>query len=176
MNDVDLNCRKENIKSTLFSVEILSFNIWSNELSIPGTVDFAISLNVTKKLSNDIQLSTKFQRKLGSTWIHLPCLTGAGACDKQSLCDLIQRACKTNSFIQSNRKDNKTSCSCDLDTGIYTIEHIRINLTHKKTAKLVKPITPGQYRLQMSFLKGKANDVVGCVVGYLTLFNRNKYS
>ncbi|CAF2579516.1 unnamed protein product [Rotaria sp. Silwood2] len=175
MSDVDLNCREENTKLSSFPIEILSFNIWNNQLSIPGTLDFLMSFNVTKKLSNDIEFSTKIQRKLGPNWIHVPCLAGIGGCEKQSLCSLIQKACKTNSFIQSNSKNSKNPCSCDLDIGIYTIEHVPINIKRKKSAKLAQPITPGQYRLQVMFLKSKPNTIIGCVIGYLTLLKSNKF-
>ncbi|CAF0770183.1 unnamed protein product [Rotaria sordida] len=176
MNDVDLNCRKEATKLSSPHIEILSFNIWSNELSIPGTLDFLMSLNVTKKLSNDIEFSIKVQRKLGSSWINLPCLAGTSACEKQSFCGLIQNACKNKSFIRPNIKDNKNSCSCDLDIGTYTIEHFLIHIKRKKSAKLTQSITPGQYRFHVMFLKTKPYTTVGCVVSYLTLLKANKFT
>ncbi|CAF1040407.1 unnamed protein product [Rotaria sp. Silwood1] len=176
LNDVDLNCRKENPKLTSFPIEILSFNIWNNQLSIPGALDFLMSFNVTKKLSNDIEFSTKIQRKLGTSWIHLPCLSGISTCDKQSFCGLIQKACKTKSFIRSNNKDNKNSCSCDLDIGTYTIEHIYINIKHKKSAKLAQSLTPGQYRFQLVFVKSKTDTMVGCVIAYFTLLKSHKFA
>jgi len=175
MTDIDLNCIKESTKSTSFPIQTLSFNIWNNHLSIPGALDFSLSFNVTKKLSNDIQFSTKVQRKLGTTWIDLPCLAGIAACDKQSLCDLIQQACKTNSFKRPNNNDNKSSCPCDLDIGTYTIEHVPIHIKHKKSVKLAKPITPGQYRFKIK-LETKAKTTVGCAIGYLTLLKPNKFT
>jgi len=175
MNDVDLNCVKDSKKLISFPIETLSFNIWNNQLSIPGTLDLSLSFNVTKKLSNDIQFSTKVQRKIGPTWIDLPCLAGIGACDKQSLCDLIQQACKTNGFKRSNINDNRKSCSCDLDIGTYTIEHAPIHIKRKKSVKLAKPVTTGQYRFKIK-LETKAKTTVGCVIGYLTLFKLNKFT
>lgn len=176
MTDIDLDCIKESTKLTSFPIRILSFNIWNNQLFIPGPLDLSMSLNVTKKLSNDIQFSTKLQRKLGPTWIDLPCLAGIGACDKQSLCDLIQQACKTNGFKRPNNKDNKKPCSCDLDIGTYTIEHFPIHIKHKKSAKLAKPVTTGQYRFKVKFSETKAKITVGCVIGYMTLLRPNKFT
>jgi len=175
MNDVDLNCIKDSKKLTSFPIEILSFNIWNNELSIPGTLDLSLSFNVTKKLSNDIQFSTKVQRKLGPTWIDLPCLAGVSACDKQSLCDLIQQACKKNGFKRSNINNDGKPCPCDLDIGTYTIEHFPIHIKRKKSVKLAKPVTTGQYRFKIN-LETKAKITVGCVIGYLTLFKPNKFT
>jgi hypothetical protein len=176
MNDIDLNCIKESAKISTTPIQILSFNIWDNQLSIPGALDLLLAFNVTKKLSADIQFSTKIERKFGPAWIDLPCLSGIGACDKQSLCNLIQRACKTNSFIRANSKDNKKSCPCDLDIGIYTIEHVPIYIKRKKSAKLVRPITTGQYRFKVKFVEGKGKTTVGCVIGYLTLLKPNKFT
>ncbi|CAF1409735.1 unnamed protein product [Adineta steineri] len=169
MNDVDLNCLKDSKKLSSFSIRVLSFNIWNDQLSIPGILDLSLSINVTKKLSANIQFSTKVERKFGLAWIDLPCLAGIGACDKQSLCDLIKQACKTNGFIRKNNQNTKTSCSCDLDIGIYTIEHVPINIKRKKSAKLVKPVTTGQYRFKVKFFETKSKTTVGCVTGYLTL-------
>ncbi|CAF1409743.1 unnamed protein product, partial [Adineta steineri] len=39
--------------------------IWNDQLSIPGILDLSLSINVTKKLSADIQSSTKIERKFG---------------------------------------------------------------------------------------------------------------
>jgi hypothetical protein len=175
MNDIDLNCVRESNKLSSYSIKTLSFNIWTNEISVPGILDLSLSFNVIRKLSNNIQFSTKFQRKFGPTWIALPCLAGSGACDKQSFCDLIQQACKTNSFIRSNNKDDKKPCTCDLDIGTYTIEHFPFNIKRKNSVKLAKPITTGQYRFKVTFLEAKAKTTVGCVIGYLTLLKPNKF-
>jgi hypothetical protein len=175
MNDVDLNCVKESKKLPSFPIQTLSLNIWNNQLSIPGTLDLSLSFNVTKKLFNNIEFSTKVQRKLGPTWIDLPCLAGAGACDRLSFCDLIQQACKTNGFKRSY-KDNTKACSCDLNIGTYTIEHVPIDIKRKKSVKIAKPITTGQYRFKVKLFESKTKTTVGCVVGYLTLLQPNKFT
>jgi hypothetical protein len=175
LNDIDLNCVQESKKSISFPITTLSFNIWNNQLSIPGTLDLSLSFNVTKKLSNDTQFSTKIQRKFGPTWIDLPCLSGIGACDKQSLCDLIQQACKTNGFKRPKNNDNRNSCPCDLNIGTYTIEHVPIHIKRKKSVKIVKPITTGQYRFKLK-LETRTKIPVGCVIGYLTLLKPNKFT
>ncbi|CAF1341905.1 unnamed protein product [Adineta steineri] len=156
MNDVDLNCLKDSKKLSSFSIRVISFNIWNDQLSIPGILDLSLSINVTKKLSADIQFSTKVERKFGLAWIDLPCLAGIGACDKQSLCDLIKQACKTNGFIRKNNQNTKLHVPA-------------ISILREKSAKLVKPVTTGQYRFKVIFFETKSKTTVGCVTGYLTL-------
>jgi hypothetical protein len=175
MNDVDVNCLKEPQKLSSLPMVVLAFNIWNNQLTVPGTFDLSLSLNVTKKLSRDIQFSTKVERKLGPAWIDLPCLAGIGACDKLSFCDLIQQACKSKSFIRSNTRGAQNACSCDLDVGTYTIEHVPIKIKRKKSAKLMKPVTTGQYRFKVKFFETKTKAVAGCVNGYFTLSKPNKF-
>lgn len=175
MNYVDLNCRKEASKLSVMPIDILSFNIWDNQLSVPGTLDLSLSFNVTKKLSNDILFSTKQQRRLGLSWIHVPCFTGIGECDKQLLCSLIRHKCKMNAFVGTTHRRNQSSCPCDLGVGTYTIEHISLPIMRKKSAKLVQPITPGQYRFQVMFFSQKKSQI-GCVIGYLTLSKPTKFT
>ncbi|UJR28489.1 hypothetical protein I4U23_009727 [Adineta vaga] len=174
MNEVDVNCLKEPTKLSSLPIQVLAFNIWNNQLSVPGTLDLSLSINVTKKLSNNIQFSTKVERKVGPAWIDLPCLAGIGACDKLSFCDLIQQACKTKSFIRQNKQNTKDPCSCDLDIGTYTIEHVPIKIKRKKSIKLIKPITTGPYRFKIKLFEPKTKTTVGCVNAYLTLFKPNK--
>lgn len=175
MNEVDVNCIKEPTKLPSLPIQIIAFNIWNNELSIPGVLDLSMSINVTKKLSDKIQFSTKVERKLGPAWIDLPCLAGIGACDKLSFCDLIKQACKNKSLIRSNVKNASNLCACDLDVGTYTLEHVPINIKRKKSAKLMKPVTTGPYRFKIKFFEPKTKATVGCVNGYLTLFKPNKF-
>lgn len=175
MTDVDLNCAKEAGKSSASSMTILSFNIWNTQLSVPGQLDLSLAFNVTKKLSKDLELTTKVERQLSRMWIELPCLSGIGACDKQSFCDLIQQACKSKTFMRSNSKDNQKPCSCDLDVGIYTMERFSISLKHKKSARLVKPVTTGKYRFKLKIVETKPKvNIVGCAVGHFTLTKSQK--
>ena len=175
MTEVDLNCMKEAEKSSSSSMKILSFNIWNTRLSVPGQLDLSLALNVTKKLSNDLELTTKVERQLGRLWIELPCLSGIGACDKQSFCDLIQQACKSKSFIRSSSRDNQKPCSCDLDVGIYTLEQVPIYLKYKKSARLVKPITAGKYRFKLKIVETKPKvNTLGCTIGHFTLIKSDK--
>lgn len=175
MNEVDINCLKEPKRVSSMPIVVLAFNLWNNEISVPGTLDLSLSLNVTAKLTRDIQFSTKVERKLGPAWIDLPCLAGIGACDKLSFCDLIKQACKTKSFIRSNAKGAQNPCSCDLDVGTYTIEHVPIQIKRKKSAKLMKPVTTGQYRFKIKFFEATNKAVLGCVNGYFTLSKLNKF-
>ncbi|CAF1000523.1 unnamed protein product [Adineta ricciae] len=175
MNEVDVNCIKESKKLSSLPIQIIAFNIWNNELSLPGALDLSMTINVTKKLSDKIQFSTKVERKFGSAWLDLPCLAGIGACDKLSFCDLIKQACQSKSLIRANAKNASNPCSCDLDTGIYTFEHVPMKIKRKKSAKLVKPMTTGTYRFKIKFFEPKTKAPVGCVNGYLTLFKANKF-
>ena len=175
MNEVDVNCVKEPKKLPSLPIQIIAFNIWNNELSIPGALDLSMSINVTTKLSDKVQFSTKVERKFGPAWIDLPCLAGIGACDKLSFCDLIKQACQSKSLIRSNAKNASNPCSCDLDIGTYTFEHVPIKIKRKKSAKLMKPMTTGPYRFKIKFFEQKTKATVGCVNGYLTLFKPNKF-
>nr|ACI90384.1 GM2 ganglioside activator precursor-like protein [Philodina roseola] len=179
MEDVDLNCLKDSSKFSPPSIDILGFNIWNNQVSVPGQLDFSLSFNVTKKLSSDLQLSAKIDRQMARIWVELPCLSGLGTCDQVKFCDFLQQACKVNQFIRPTIKgSNQKSCPCDLDPGIYTLEHAKTYLKYKKRAQLIKPLTTGKYRFKLNIFdnKMKKANVVGCVVGYLTLSKADKFS
>ena len=170
--DVDYSCLKEPTSSAM---KILSFNMWTNQLSVPGLLDLSFAFNVTKPLLNNVQIHTKVERKVGTTWVSIPCLLGIGACDNQTLCNLIQDACKTNHFIRPNSKEKKSSCSCQLETGVYTMEHARVYIKHKRSVKLTKLMGTGKYRFNIKFIESKPKaTTAGCIMGYVTLLKPSK--
>lgn len=178
MDDVDLNCQNDSPKSSTSSINILAFNIWNNQISIPGQLDFSLSFNVTKKLTDDLQLSMKIERQMARFWIEMPCLSGLGTCDSMKFCDFLKQACNANHLVRPKIKgNNPKSCSCDLDPGIYTLEHATTYLKYKRRAQLVKPITTGKYRFKLNIFdnKMKKTSPTGCVVGYLTLSKSEKF-
>lgn len=170
MTGVDTKCVKQGDKNSVGCLEILSFNIWNHEISVPGNLDFSMSFNLTKKLPNDLQYTTKIERQVGNLWIGLPCLSGFGKCDNKLFCDLIQYGCKTNSFIRPSKQISEKPCSCDLDPAIYVLEHTVIDLKYKKRAKLIKLLTPGNYRFTLKiFEKKNKKNVQACILASLTL-------
>ncbi|CAF1203169.1 unnamed protein product [Adineta steineri] len=152
LDDVDLNSCVEN--KNVFN--ILSFNLWSDYLEMPGYLDASLSFRLTQNYSTvHSTYSIQFERKIGPLWINIPCITDS--CFGQSLCILIQNSCGS---IKSCNKN------CQLSTGSHTLEHIRLPL--KNSFFEHKIFTKGQYKFKIQ-IYDNANTIVGCFTGYITL-------
>ncbi|CAF2696499.1 unnamed protein product [Rotaria sp. Silwood2] len=154
LNDIDLNsCDNSN---NVF--DILSFNLWSNYLEIPGDLDVSLSFYLNRNYSTIQPTYTiKIERKLGPIWINLPCITDH--CSEQSLCTLIQNSC---SSINSCKK------TCQLSSGSHTLEHIRIPIKPQLFEHQL--FTNGQYKFKIKFYDHTKTSI-GCFNGYITLRN-----
>jgi hypothetical protein len=152
LNDVELNSCGEG--NDLF--DILSFNLWSDDLQIPGYLAVSLSFRLTQNYSATHSTYTiKIERKLGPIWMNIPCIIES--CSGQSLCTLIKNSC---SSILNCKKD------CELSSGSHTLEHIRIAL--KQTFFQHELFTNGQYKFKIKFYDN-TKKITGCFNGYITL-------
>jgi hypothetical protein len=152
LNDIELNsCVRSN---NVF--DILSFNLWSDYLEIPGYLDVSLSFRLTQNYSTiDSTYTIKFQRKLGPIWINIPCITDH--CSDQSLCTLIKNSCSSIKYCNNN---------CQLLSGSHTLKKIRIPL--KQTLFQYELFTNGQYKFKIKFYD-HTKTTIGCFNGYTTL-------
>ncbi|CAF1399257.1 unnamed protein product [Rotaria magnacalcarata] len=157
LNDIDLNsCNNAN-----YIFDILSFNIWTDYLEIPGFFDCSLSFNLKQNYSAvHSTYSIQLDRKLGPLWMPIPCITDD--CSEQSLCTLMKSSCSSKKSCTTN---------CQLSSGSHTLEHIRIQL--KSTLLEHEIFTNGQYRFKIKFYDHKKKSI-GCFTGYLTL-RKNDY-
>lgn len=152
LNDVDLNtCENDNVV-----FDILSFNLWSNELEIPGFLDCTLSFYLKKDYSAVYASYTiKIERKLGPMWVHVPCMNDY--CSEQSLCTTIKNSC--SSMKSCNR-------NCQLSPGSHTLDHISIPL--KLHGLQYDVLTNGEYKFKVKFFDPNKTPI-GCFNGYVTL-------
>jgi hypothetical protein len=152
LNDVDLNSCHEN--KQLF--HILSFNLWSDYMQIPGYLDASLSFRLTQNYSTVHSTYTmKFQRKLGPIWMNIPCITDT--CSGQSLCKLIKNSCSSITYCNKD---------CQLSSGSHTLEYIRIPL--KETFFRHEIFTNGQYKFKIKFYDN-TKAIIGCFNGFIML-------
>jgi hypothetical protein len=151
LNDVELNsCDKSN---DLF--DILSFNLWSDYVEIPGYLDVSLSFRLSQNYSTIHSTYTiKFERKLGPIWMSIPCITDS--CSGKSLCTLIKNSCSSLKYCDKD---------CHLSSGSHTLERIQIPL--KQTLLQYELFTNGQYKFKIKFYNMKT--IIGCFNGYITL-------
>lgn len=152
LNDVDLN----SCNNAKHVFDILSFNLWSDSLEIPGYFDAALSFNVKQNYSAvDATYSIKVERKLGPVWIDMPCITEQ--CTDQSLCTLIKTSCSSKKYCKNH---------CQLSTGSHTLDMIHIPL--KSNLFEHEILTTGQYKFKIKFYDARKT-TIACFDGYITL-------
>jgi len=133
-------------------LNVTKLNISPDPLSFPGSlgVDFA---GVFKKtLDAPLKASIVLERKVGSTWIHIPCISGIGSCTYDDICELLQGAVCPPPFGA-----NGVPCKCPFTAGNYKLPNVSFDID-------AAVFPPGDYHAKGTLMNGDAS--VGCIEVY----------
>lgn len=124
-------------------------------LSFPGKLDVSfkgvIRETVDAPLSGDVEID----RKVGSSWLKIPCFGNIGSCHYDDICDLLAGATCPDPFVTNN-----IPCKCPFTKGAYSLPTTEFDV-------LAAVLPPGDYRAQGNLTYSSKH--VACVAITVTI-------
>ncbi|GFS19259.1 ganglioside GM2 activator [Elysia marginata] len=82
----------------------------------PGPLTVSFQVNITKTLDAPLKGQVVLEKKLGSSWIKIPCIGVIGSCEYSDVCDLLKNAQCPPPFVAKN-----IPCKCPFSQGNYAL-------------------------------------------------------
>jgi len=145
-----VNCDKP---GDLLNVTTLNFS--PDPISFPGSLGVNFAADFKKTLDAPLKASIVLERKVGSTWIKIPCIGNIGSCTYDDLCELLQGADCPPPFGA-----NGVPCKCPFTAGSYKLPNVSFDID-------AAVFPPGDYHAKGTLTTGQSGEVsVGCIELY----------
>jgi len=118
-------------------------------LVFPGPLSVAFTVNFTADVDSPLKTSVYLGKKVGSSWVKVPCIGQIGSCTYDDLCDILS----TIGECPGPFSDNGVPCMCPFKKGSYTLPTSNFDVE-----SAIFP--PGDYHGQANLTMGAT--VVGC--------------
>ncbi|OWF41286.1 ganglioside GM2 activator-like [Mizuhopecten yessoensis] len=95
---------------------IKSLSLSPDPLKFPGTMTIGASAIISTKLDSPLQANVTIEKKVGSTYVKIPCIDDFGSCVYDDLCDILDGATCPDVLTK-----NGINCNCPFDVKTYTL-------------------------------------------------------
>lgn len=147
----------KNPSDDLFKLK--SLNIDPFPIQVPGSVSVSAEVDITKSIEGNLRAEVVIKRKLGSTWITVPCFNDIGSCTHPDVCSYL-RNLATKGCPKILREMN-ISCACPVAAGSYTLSHHSFRMDSSLFGINI-PILAGEYQVNVRFTDTSTQKEVGC--------------
>ncbi|KAK7491165.1 hypothetical protein BaRGS_00017602 [Batillaria attramentaria] len=133
---------------------LISLNLSPDPLSFPGPLSVNFSGQIKSTVDAPLKAVVYLGKKVGSTWIKIPCIGQIGSCTYDDLCSSLSNIQCPPEFVSAG-----VPCKCPFKAGSYKLPTVNFDV-----GAAVFP--PGDYHGQANLTYNNA--LVGCYEIYVT--------
>ncbi|XP_060073308.1 ganglioside GM2 activator-like [Ylistrum balloti] len=93
-----------------------SLSVSPDPMKFPGTLTIAASAVINTKLDTPLQTNLTIEKRVGSTYIKIPCIDNFGSCVYDDLCDILYGATCPDVLTK-----NGINCTCPFPVKSYNL-------------------------------------------------------
>jgi len=136
-------------------LNVTKLTLGPDPISFPGTLQVDFAGVIAKTLDAPLKADLVIQRRVGQSWIKIPCIGTVGSCTYDDLCDLLKGAVCPPPFVT-----NGVPCKCPFNAGSYKMPNVGIEVD-------AAVFPPGDYHAKGSVVTGDSGEIsVGCIEVY----------
>lgn len=123
---------------------LTSFSVSPDPIKLPGIVSIAASMKFRVTGRSPIKLQVDYYKKLGESWLKIPCIAEIGSCTYEDICDILNLI----PVCPPQLVDAGIPCKCPFAQGTYKLP--------KSDFPIPLPLLPnGDYRIKAVFTNGQ---------------------
>ncbi|XP_069131261.1 ganglioside GM2 activator-like [Argopecten irradians] len=97
-------------------VKVQNVSLTPDPLNFPGTFTLGFKGTISTSVVAPLQGTLLIEKKVGSTYVKLPCIDNFGSCTYDDVCEMLQSVTCPDPFVSAG-----IDCQCPFKTGNYNV-------------------------------------------------------